>query len=145
MKICWTLGYFRMPVRVELDPPPPANSEQPGINTSLLYSGSKFQGHQKSKGNCYDVEVALQVSLFWVYNRIWTLNFSNVDKTLVIFWETSARLFFCVMTPHAATNFAVADKMWTSLHDSGNPLSDIQFLGSECIVVHRSEPNTTIN
>ena len=53
--------FSTMPVRVELDPPPPANSTQPGINTSLLYSGSKFQGHQKSKGNCYDVEVVLQV------------------------------------------------------------------------------------
>ncbi|GFQ67157.1 glucose-induced degradation protein 4 homolog [Trichonephila clavipes] len=41
-------------------PPPPANSCQPGIATSLLYNGSKFQGHQKSKGNCYDVEVVLQ-------------------------------------------------------------------------------------
>ena len=50
-----------MPVKVELDPPPPANSSQPGVATSLLYSGSKFQGHQKSKGNCYDVEVVLQV------------------------------------------------------------------------------------
>ena len=29
--------------------------------STLLYSGSKFQGHQKSKGNCYDVEVILQV------------------------------------------------------------------------------------
>jgi len=48
-----------MPVKV--DPPPPANAEQPGINTSLLYNGSRFQGHQKSKGNSYDVEVVLQV------------------------------------------------------------------------------------
>ena len=32
-----------MPVRVELYPPPLAKSTQPGINTSLLYSGSKFQ------------------------------------------------------------------------------------------------------
>ena len=50
-----------MPVKVDLDPPPPANSSQPGVATSLLYSGSKFQGHQKSKGNSYDVEVVLQV------------------------------------------------------------------------------------
>lgn len=50
-----------MPVRLDLDPPPPANSEQPGVQTTLLYSGSKFQGHQKSKGNCYDVEVVMQV------------------------------------------------------------------------------------
>lgn len=41
-------------------PPPPANSVQPGVATSLLYNGSRFQGHQKSKGNCYDVEVILQ-------------------------------------------------------------------------------------
>ena len=50
-----------MPVKVELVPPPPANSAQPGVNVSLLYSGSKFKGHQKSKGSCYDVEVNLQV------------------------------------------------------------------------------------
>ena len=53
-----------MPVRVELDPPLPANSTQPGVTTSLLYSGSRFQGHQKSKGNSYDVEVVLQVVAF---------------------------------------------------------------------------------
>jgi hypothetical protein len=46
---------------VKLDPLPPANSSLPGITTSLLYNGSIFQGHQKSKGNCYDVEVILQV------------------------------------------------------------------------------------
>lgn len=52
-----------MPVRVELVPPPPVNSGQPGITRSLLYNGSRFQGHQKSKGNSYEVEVILQVSL----------------------------------------------------------------------------------
>ena len=47
---------------VELyDPPVPANALQPGVTTSLLYSGSKFTGHQKSKGNSYDVVVNLQV------------------------------------------------------------------------------------
>ena len=50
-----------MPVRLEFDPPLPANSVQAGVATSLLYSGSKFRGSQKSKGNCYDVEVILQV------------------------------------------------------------------------------------
>ncbi|CAG0884803.1 unnamed protein product [Darwinula stevensoni] len=49
-----------MPVRTYLNPPPPANSNQPGVAQSLLYNGSRFQGHQKSKGNCYDVEVVLQ-------------------------------------------------------------------------------------
>lgn len=50
-----------MPVKcIDLDPPLPANSHQPGITTTLLYSGSKFIGHQKSKGTSYDVEVILQ-------------------------------------------------------------------------------------
>ncbi|XP_055875202.1 glucose-induced degradation protein 4 homolog isoform X1 [Biomphalaria glabrata] len=45
---------------LELDPPPPAFSSLMGIPTTLLYNGSCFQGHQKSKGRCYDVEVVLQ-------------------------------------------------------------------------------------
>ena len=60
----WFVG--TMPVRVPpMDvvppPPPPAKSKQPGVSRSLLYNGSKFKGHQKSKGNQYDVEVILQV------------------------------------------------------------------------------------
>lgn len=51
-----------MPVKVDIVPPPPANSKQPGVTRSLLYNGSRFQGHQKSKGNSYEVEVVLQVS-----------------------------------------------------------------------------------
>ena len=47
---------------VPLDPPPPANSIQPGVTTDVIYNGSTFRGHQKSKGNCYDVEVVLQVT-----------------------------------------------------------------------------------
>jgi len=38
----------------------PSRAKQAGIARSLLYSGSIFRGHQKSKGNCYDVEVLLQ-------------------------------------------------------------------------------------
>ena len=60
-----------MPVRVTCPPmdvvpppPPPAKSKQPGVSRSLLYNGSKFKGHQKSKGNQYDVEVILQVKPF---------------------------------------------------------------------------------
>ena len=34
---------------------------KPGVSGSLLYNGSRFCGHQKSKGNQYDVEVVLQV------------------------------------------------------------------------------------
>lgn len=48
-----------------LIPPPPINTQQPGVITSLLYSGSKFRGYQKSKGNSYDVEVVLQVTLIF--------------------------------------------------------------------------------
>lgn len=62
-----------MPVRVDITPPPPANSKQPGITKSLLYNGSKFQGFQKSKGNSYEVEVVLQV------------RFENVIGTKVAF------------------------------------------------------------
>lgn len=47
---------------VSLNPPPPINTVQPGVTTSLLYGGAQFQGYQKSKGSSYDVEVALQVS-----------------------------------------------------------------------------------
>ncbi|XP_015786693.1 glucose-induced degradation protein 4 homolog [Tetranychus urticae] len=43
-----------------LGPPLLANSQMTGINSSLLYNGSRFAGHQKSKGNSYDVEVILQ-------------------------------------------------------------------------------------
>lgn len=45
-----------------LVPPAPINTLQPGVATSLLYSGSQFRGYQKSKGNSYDVEVVLQVN-----------------------------------------------------------------------------------
>lgn len=52
-----------MPVKVDVVPPLPANSKQPGVTGTLLYNGSRFQGHQKSKGNSYEVEVVLQVKL----------------------------------------------------------------------------------
>ena len=60
-------GKRTMPVRSitnEMDVVPalaPIKSKQPGVTNSLLYSGSRFVGHQKSKGNQYDVEVILQV------------------------------------------------------------------------------------
>ena len=49
-----------------LVPVTPKFSKQTGIPSSLLYSGSRFQGHQKSKGNKYDVEVVLQVKKFFI-------------------------------------------------------------------------------
>lgn len=54
-----------------LIPPPPINTQQPGVVTSLLYSGSKFRGYQKSKGNSYDVEVVLQVGAWGGYLTVW--------------------------------------------------------------------------
>jgi len=44
-----------------IKPPLPVKVTDYGIPRSLLYSGSKFVGQQKSKGNGYDVEVILQV------------------------------------------------------------------------------------
>ena len=49
-----------IPMDVVLPPPPPAKCKQPGVTHSLLYNGSRFKGHQKSKENQYDVEVILQ-------------------------------------------------------------------------------------
>jgi len=54
--------YFIMPGKL-LVPVTPKSSKQAGIPSTLLYSGSRFQGHQKSKGNKYDVEVVLQVCI----------------------------------------------------------------------------------
>lgn len=36
---------------------------QPGYPTTPLHSGSRFVGHQQSKGNKYQVEVVFKVSL----------------------------------------------------------------------------------
>lgn len=69
------LNYFstNMPVRTEVypvDPPLPYNSNQPGVTRSLLYNGSRFQGHQKSKGKSYDVEVVLKVCKI-IFEQFW--------------------------------------------------------------------------
>lgn len=56
-------------MRVDIVPPPPVNSGQPGITRSLLYNGSRFQGHQKSKGNSYEVEVILQVKFQFFFSN----------------------------------------------------------------------------
>ena len=57
---------LEMPGKVALNPLPPG-TKQPGLAQSLLYSGSRFQGHQKSKGNRYDVEVVLKVNFAWLF------------------------------------------------------------------------------
>ena len=57
-----------MPVKADpILPLPPVNSKMPGVTSSLLYNGSRFVGHQKSKGNQYDVEVILQVGTYTLY------------------------------------------------------------------------------
>lgn len=43
----------------QLSAVPPSLNRIPGLPNSILFSGSKFHGHQKSRGNCYDVEVVL--------------------------------------------------------------------------------------
>lgn len=48
-----------MPSKMMVPVLPKAGS-QLGVPNTLLYSGSRFQGHQKSKGNNYDVEVVLK-------------------------------------------------------------------------------------
>lgn len=59
-----------MPTKTLINPPAPATNSQPtGTYISLLYSGSKFHGCQKSKGNCYEVEVVLQVSKIKKFER----------------------------------------------------------------------------
>lgn len=67
----------KMPGKVAANPLPPS-TKQPGLAQSLLYSGSRFQGHQKSKGNRYDVEVVLQVCvrlvLFYFSSVIFNLH-----------------------------------------------------------------------
>lgn len=71
-----------MPVKVEITPPPPANSKQLGVvSKTLLYNGSKFEGSQKSKGNSYAVEVVLQVGYHQsVKSRIYFLIIKKYER-----------------------------------------------------------------
>lgn len=74
-----------------LVPPAPINTHQPGVATSLLYSGSQFRGYQKSKGNAYEVEVSVQVkfqarntSLKYDYNVICVCKTSFVTSATTL-------------------------------------------------------------
>ena len=54
---------------------------QPGVSCTLLYNGSRFTGHQKSKGNQYDVEVVLQVKVFpCIRKYLSSFLFQHVDE-----------------------------------------------------------------
>uniref|UniRef100_A0A3P9NFD7 GID complex subunit 4 homolog n=1 Tax=Poecilia reticulata TaxID=8081 RepID=A0A3P9NFD7_POERE len=57
---CHCLAGAACPSSACLVPPAPINTQQPGVATSLLYSGAQYRGYQRSKGNSYDVEVVLQ-------------------------------------------------------------------------------------
>ncbi|KAG8042155.1 hypothetical protein G9C98_000146 [Cotesia typhae] len=79
-----------MPVKVDVVPPPPANSKQPGVTKSLLYNGSRFQGSQKSKGNSYDVEVVLQEHFLVPDHTIKDINGASFAGFYYICFEKSA-------------------------------------------------------
>lgn len=68
-------------------PLPPITSCQLGVNNSLLYSGSKFGGFQKSKGNSYEVEVILQVNStlgkIYYFDCIFSLYFCRMLMKLI--------------------------------------------------------------
>ncbi|ESN91867.1 hypothetical protein HELRODRAFT_194499 [Helobdella robusta] len=48
-----------MKEKLDIEPIPPANSKLQGVVEWPLYNGARFEGHQKSKGSSYDVEVIL--------------------------------------------------------------------------------------
>ena len=79
-----------IPTDMNVAPPlPPIKSKQPGVTNSLLYSGSRFVGHQKSKGNQYDVEVILQVRFPSTMNYIDRARISEQ-------WHQKKPFFNCV-------------------------------------------------
>lgn len=51
---------MRLREESEIVPAPLVNKRQPGLPSNSLYNGSKFKGYQKSRGNSYDVEIALK-------------------------------------------------------------------------------------
>jgi hypothetical protein len=59
-----------MHIKANIDPPVPANNKPVGVHQSLLYNGSRFTGYQKSRGNSYEVEVVLQVTIFIICYRL---------------------------------------------------------------------------
>ena len=50
--------------------------KQPGCPLTPLHSGSRFKGHQQSKGNQYQVEVVFKVRLWCYCIYMYTLNHS---------------------------------------------------------------------
>ncbi|VDP47771.1 unnamed protein product [Soboliphyme baturini] len=60
-KIAENFTSVRLLMTTKVVPLLPLQNSDYGIPRTLLYNGSRFAGHQKSKGNCYDVEVIIQV------------------------------------------------------------------------------------
>ena len=119
-----------MPVKVlqtEVTPPFPVNSNQvdiikmimmhnddqndffqPGVSRTLLYNGSRFTGHQKSKGNQYDVEVMLQVKPVlntFVTTKIIAQPFQSFNSDLqIIYLFISNNFIFFILTSFSHSN-----------------------------------------
>lgn len=77
-----------MPAKL-LVPVTPRSGKQVGIPASLLYSGSRFKGHQKSKGNRYDVEVVLQVCVYHIFNNF---QFSTREPAVYVLTREKKRI-----------------------------------------------------
>lgn len=73
---------------MSIEPAIPANNKPIGIHKNLLYSGSRFRGCQKSKGNSYEVEVVLQVRLIFEFIDQITLSDNFRQKLLCIGYFT---------------------------------------------------------
>ena len=66
-----------MPSKMSIEPAIPANNKSTGVHKNLLYSGSRFRGCQKSKGNSYEVEVVLQVVFMFISSLTYCAHLSN--------------------------------------------------------------------
>lgn len=85
------------------------------INFSLLYNGSRFKGHQKSKGNSYEVEVILQVShilmeysvFSWLLESFGCVSYAGWIKNA--FWWSAK-----IGTGHRSLTIHIGSRNWTT-------------------------------
>ena len=116
LSVCLVYGFSLFHIQVDLVPPPPVNSKLPGVTTSLLYSGSKFRGHQKSKGNSYDVEVVLQNvdeenSYLCGYLKVWFFG----RWVFVCIWVIFQSFFPALLFTLCCFGDFIQQKIYTSL------------------------------
>ena len=71
-----------MPSKMSIEPAIPANNKSTGVHKNLLYSGSRFRGCQKSKGNSYEVEVVLQV-VFMFISSLNLIEHNNLNQKFI--------------------------------------------------------------